>query len=209
MVARRAAATPLPLPLHGTAARACGIALAGLMVCARGEHFANVDALPTASWAVFFLAGALLRPLWMLPLLFGIVSLLDLIGLASGSSSDWCLSPAYWALALAYAALWWGGLPFASQLQRQAWRRVTGPLLALLISGSAAYVLSKAGSISCLVATRMPRSAGSLRACRRTIHTHLQHWPAISAWLSPCWLHTAPLVHVHPWEHAHDHPRAR
>ncbi|MBV6669993.1 hypothetical protein KV691_11955 [Xanthomonas euvesicatoria pv. alangii] len=145
MVARRAAATPLPLPLHGTAARACGIALAGLMVCARGEHFANVDALPTASWAVFFLAGALLRPLWMLPLLFGIVSLLDLIGLASGSSSDWCLSPAYWALALAYAALWWGGLLFASQLQRQAWRRVTGPLLALLISGSAAYVLSKAG----------------------------------------------------------------
>ncbi|MFA4432872.1 hypothetical protein P2B10_01330 [Xanthomonas perforans] len=145
MVARRAAATPLPLPLHGTAARACGIALAGLMVCARGEHFANVDALPTASWAVFFLAGALLRPLWMLPLLFGIVSLLDLIGLASGSSSDWCLSPAYWALALAYAALWWGGLLFASQLQREAWRRVTGPLLALLISGSAAYVLSKAG----------------------------------------------------------------
>ncbi|MCC8912552.1 hypothetical protein [Xanthomonas euvesicatoria] len=143
MVAWRAAATPLPL--HGTAARACGIALAGLMVCARGEHFANVDALPTASWAVFFLAGALLRPLWMLPLLFGIVSLLDLIGLASGSSSDWCLSPAYWALALAYAALWWGGLLFASQLQRQAWRRVTGALLALLISGSAAYVLSKAG----------------------------------------------------------------
>ncbi len=145
MVARRAAATPLPLPLHGKAASACGIALAGLMVCARGEHFANVDALPTASWAVFFLAGALLRPLWMLPLLFGIVSLLGLIGLASGSSSDWCLSPAYWALALAYAALWWGGLLFASQLQRQAWRCVTGPLLALLISGSAAYVLSKAG----------------------------------------------------------------
>ncbi|MBO9789967.1 hypothetical protein [Xanthomonas phaseoli] len=143
MMARRAAATPLPL--HGSAARACGIALAGLMVCARGEHFAHADALPTASWAVFFLAGALLRPLWMLPLLFGIVSLLDLIGLASGSSSDWCLSPAYWALALAYAVLWWGGLLFASQLQRQAWRRVTRPLLALLISGSTAYVLSKAG----------------------------------------------------------------
>lgn len=143
MVAPRAAATPLPL--HGTAARACGIALAVLMVCARGEHFANVDALPTASWAVFFLAGALLRPLWMLPLLFGIVSLLDLIGLASGSSSDWCLSPAYWALALAYAALWWGGLLSALQLQRQGWRRVVGPLLTLLISGSAAYLLSKAG----------------------------------------------------------------
>ncbi|KPL47536.1 hypothetical protein XAXN_19275 [Xanthomonas axonopodis] len=143
MVARRAAAAPLPL--HGTVARACGIALAVLMVCACGEHFANVDALPTASWAVFFLAGALLRPLWMLPLLFGIVSLLDLIGLASGSSSDWCMSPAYWALALAYAVLWCGGRLSALQVQRQARCGVTGPLLALLISGSAAYLISEGG----------------------------------------------------------------
>lgn len=41
------------------------------MVCTRGEHVASVGALPSASWAVFFLAGALLRPPWMLPLLFG------------------------------------------------------------------------------------------------------------------------------------------
>ncbi|USJ02887.1 hypothetical protein MUG10_15885 [Xanthomonas prunicola] len=134
------------LPLHGEAARTCGIALAALMVCTRGEHFVSVDALPSASWAVFFLAGALLRPLWMLPLLFGIAALLDLIGLASGSSSDWCMSSAYWALALAYAVLWCGGrLSALLQVQRQARRTVAGPLLALLISGSAAYLLSKGG----------------------------------------------------------------
>ncbi|MCL1501382.1 hypothetical protein M3O57_07260 [Xanthomonas nasturtii] len=134
-----------PLPLHGAAARICGIALAVLMVCTRGEHFASVDALPSASSAVFFLAGALLRPLWMLPLLFGIASLLDLIGLASGSVSDWCLSPAYWALALAYAVLWCGGRLSAVQLQREGWCGVAGLPLALLISGSAAYLLSKGG----------------------------------------------------------------
>lgn len=70
------------------------------MVCTRGAHFASVDALPSASLAVFFLTGALLRSWWMLPLLFGIAALRDLIGLALGSSSDWCMSPAYWALAL-------------------------------------------------------------------------------------------------------------
>ncbi|OAX86144.1 hypothetical protein A7D16_04390 [Xanthomonas nasturtii] len=134
-----------PLPLHGAAARICSIALAVLMVCTRGEHFASVDALPSASSAVFFLAGALLRPLWMLPLLFGIASLLDLIGLASGSVSDWCLSPAYWALALAYAVLWCGGRLSAVQLQREGWCGVAGLPLALLISGSAAYLLSKGG----------------------------------------------------------------
>ncbi len=139
IVAPRVAA----LPLHGEAVRGCGIALAAVMVCTRGAHFASVDALPSASWAVFFLTGALLRPLWMLPLLLGIAALLDLIGLASGSSSDWCMSPAYWALALAYAVSWCGGRLSALQLRRQARRGVTGPLWALLISGSAAYLLSK------------------------------------------------------------------
>lgn len=81
----------------------------------------------------------------MLPLLFGIASLLDLIGLASGSVSDWCLSPAYWALALAYAVLWCGGRLSAVQLQREGWCGVAGLPLALLISGSAAYLLSKGG----------------------------------------------------------------
>ncbi|ALS96564.1 hypothetical protein [Xanthomonas oryzae] len=141
MVALRVAA----LPLHGEAARRCGIAFAAAMVCTRGAHFASVHALPSASWAVFFLTGALLRPRWMLPLLFGIAALLDLIGLASGSSSHWRMSPAYWALALAYAVSWCGGRLCALQLRHQARRGVTAPLWALLISGSAAYLLSKGG----------------------------------------------------------------
>ncbi|PPV07345.1 hypothetical protein XBLMG947_1358 [Xanthomonas bromi] len=141
MVAARVAA----VPLQGKAARTCGIALAALMVCTHGQHLAHVDALPSASWAVFFLAGALLRPLWMLPLLYGIASLLDLIGVALGNSSDWCLSPAYWAFALAYAVLWGGGRLAASRRQRDTWRRVAGPLSAVLISGSAAYLLCKGG----------------------------------------------------------------
>ncbi|OLH27541.1 hypothetical protein DXO044_09225, partial [Xanthomonas oryzae pv. oryzae] len=141
MVAPRVAA----LPLHGEAARRCGIALAAVMVCTRGAHFASLHALTSASLAVFFLTGALLRPRRMLPLLFGIAALLDLIGLASGSSSDWCMSTAYWALALSYAVSWCGGRLSALQLRRHARRGVTAPVWALLICGSAAYLLSKGG----------------------------------------------------------------
>lgn len=143
------AASPAPpagLPLASAAAQAvAGLSLAALMVCTRGQHFASVDALPSASWAVFFLAGALLRPWWPLPALFALSSALDLASLASGTISDWCLSPAYWALALAYAALWWSGRMYARHLHDGRWRSVPRLAIALLLGASVAYVLSKGG----------------------------------------------------------------
>lgn len=133
------------LPLQGGAQLAAGLLLALLMICTRGQHFASVNALPSASWAVFFLAGALLRPMWTLPLFFLLSSLLDLGSLAAGTITDWCVSPAYWALAFAYAALWLGGHIYARRLHRQHVRTVPPLVLALLLSGSVAYLLSKGG----------------------------------------------------------------
>lgn len=123
---------------------AAALALAALMVCTRGQHFATVDALPSASWAVFFLAGALLRPAWLFPAFFVLSSLLDLASLALGRVTDWCLSPAYWALALAYGALWWGGRIYA-RMHRD--RLATVPMLALtlLATSVVAYLISKGG----------------------------------------------------------------
>ena len=90
-----------------------GAALALLMLCTRGQHFASVHALPSASWAVFFLAGALLRTRWMFAGLFALASLLDWGSYAAGTISDWCLSPAYWALLPAYGTLWLAGRLYA------------------------------------------------------------------------------------------------
>lgn len=120
------------------------LALAALMVCTRGQHFATVDALPSASWAVFFLVGALLRPAWLFPAFFVLSSLLDLASLALGRVTDWCLSPAYWALAIAYAALWWGGR-FYARMHRD--RIGTVPMLALTLVATSvvAYLISKGG----------------------------------------------------------------
>lgn len=121
-----------------------GAALAALMIATRGQHFASVNALPSASWAVFFLAGALLRPMWALPALFVLSSLLDFASLATGTITDWCLSPAYWAVALAYAALWLGGT-FYARMHRDAWSTVPRLALLLVATASIAYLVSKGG----------------------------------------------------------------
>jgi len=134
------------LPLSSAAGQwTAGLALALLMICTRGQHFASVNALPSASWAVFFLAGALLRPMWTLPALFVLSSALDIGSLAAGTITDWCVSPAYWALAFAYAALWLGGHFYARRLHRADWRGVPRLALALLVTASVAYLLSKGG----------------------------------------------------------------
>jgi len=121
-----------------------GAALAALMIATRGQHFASVDALPSASWAVFFLAGALLRPMWALPVFFVLSSLLDFASLASGTITDWCLSPAYWAVALAYAALWLGGT-FYARMHRDRWNTIAKMALMLVATASVAYLISKGG----------------------------------------------------------------
>ena len=123
---------------------AVGLALAALMIATRGQHFASVDALPSASWAVFFLAGALLRPMWALPAFFVLSTALDLGSYAAGTITDWCLSPAYWALAFAYASLWLGGRVYRD-LHRDRWRDMPRLAIVLLATASAAYLLSKGG----------------------------------------------------------------
>ena len=131
-------------PASPRAQAAIAVALAALMLCTRGQHFASVDALPSASWAVFFLVGALLRPVWALPLFFALSTSLDLLSLASGTISDWCLSPAYWALAVAYTVLWFGGRTYGG-IHREDWRAVPRLALVLLVTASVAYLVSKGG----------------------------------------------------------------
>ncbi len=93
-----------------------GIALAALMLATRGQHFPTVkQMLPSASWAVFFLAGVYLRPAWVLAALFGLASLLDFAAINWQGVSDYCVSPAYIALIPAYAVLWFGGRWFAGR----------------------------------------------------------------------------------------------
>lgn len=120
-----------------------GLLLAVLMLVTRGQHFATLN-LPSASWAVFFIAGVLLRPRWVFPALFALAMALDFGMVASGSVTEWCTSPAYWLLVPAYGALWLGGRLYAG------WHRERlGSLLVLastvLAAAFVCHLLSSGG----------------------------------------------------------------
>lgn len=112
---------------------AVGVVLVLLMAMTRGSHFSVVN-LPSASWAVFFLAGVLLRPRWAFPLLFLQALFMDLQ--ATGWSSDsHCMTVAYWMLVPAYGALWFGGRLYAG------WHREHFSSLLILVPTVAASAL--------------------------------------------------------------------
>lgn len=129
-----------------------GAVLALLLIATRGQHFATLNSLPGASWAVFFLAGIYLRPVWVLPALLAFVWGLDftphLLSGASlaeivGGGKAFCLTPAYFFLLPAYAALWFTGRWYAGQY-RFEWRTLL-PLAGAALVGAALCELFSSG----------------------------------------------------------------
>ncbi|MFP5349285.1 MAG: hypothetical protein ACLGHO_05530 [Gammaproteobacteria bacterium] len=131
------------LTLSGRNQFVIGIALAALMVATRGQHFATLHNLPGASWAVFFLAGAYVRPAWALPALLGLVWFLDFAAFTWGGASGFCLTPAYAFLLPAYASLWLAGRWYATRY-RFAWGTLA-PLAVAVIAGAAVCQLFSSG----------------------------------------------------------------
>ncbi|KJH83147.1 MULTISPECIES: hypothetical protein [Pseudomonadaceae] len=122
---------------------AVGIALVALMAMTRGQHFASVN-LPSASWAVFFLAGVLLAPRWVFPALFVEASLLDFAAIEWNGVSSYCLSPAYWMLAPAYGSLWFGGRTYA-RLHRDQLSSLAVLAGVVMLSAFVCYLFSGGG----------------------------------------------------------------
>jgi len=130
------------LPLAGFRPQlVASLVLVLLMLCTRGQHFVAVHALPSASWAVFFLAGALVRTRWLPVGLFALASALDFGSYAAGTISDWCLSPAYWALVPAYGTLWFAGRLYAG-MHRGQWSDVARLVPVLVVAAFVTYVIS-------------------------------------------------------------------
>lgn len=121
-----------------------GLALAALLAMTRGHHFASVESLPSASWAVFFLAGVFVRSRWAFPALFLEAVALDFGALWSGAVSDWCISPAYWLLVPAYGVLWFGGRLFADR-QLQGLRQLAWLAVCVIVSAFVTQVISSGG----------------------------------------------------------------
>ncbi|MBD8524532.1 hypothetical protein [Pseudomarimonas arenosa] len=100
-------------------------ALALVMVLTRIHHFGPI---PDASWAVFFGAGFWMGRAWRwaFPSLMLVAVTVDYFVItASGQNffSHYCVSPGYWMLLPAHAAMWAGGRLLALRAQRPAWQR--------------------------------------------------------------------------------------
>lgn len=106
-----------------------GITFATLMAATRGHHFGVLEYVPTASWAVFFLAGIYLNSLWIFPALLAEAALLDFAAVTWGGIDSFCVSPTYGFLLPAYGMLWGAGRWYARRH-----REKTATLLPLAVS---------------------------------------------------------------------------
>jgi hypothetical protein len=84
------------------------IGLCVVMLITRGSHVSGWNALPEASWMVFFIAGLLL-PRWSLAAFLGLAVGIDAYAFTFGGVPGTCLSVAYAMLIPAYSVMWIAG----------------------------------------------------------------------------------------------------
>lgn len=122
------------------------VALAVLMAATRFNHFGSAVSLPDASLAIFFLGGLYTARLARasvaaFALLILEAGLVDYYATSVQGLSDYCITPAYWALIPAYGSLWLAGHWFARR------HTMNGKGLAVLamtawVAGSFAFAFS-------------------------------------------------------------------
>ncbi len=125
------------------------LVLALVMALTRIHHsfLHHFDALPDASWGVFFLAGFWLRgsARWAFPLLMVEAVLVDYVVITNQGLDFWshyCVSVAYWFLIPSYFSLWLGGSLLAKYQRGLSLSTLGMAVLALLVSVTACYLLS-------------------------------------------------------------------
>jgi len=126
------------LTLSKTNQTLIGLLLLALVFITCGEHLAALSHLPSASLAVFFLAGFYLKPRWaFLALLLACVGI-DYYAITAGGVNSFCVTPAYGFLLPAYAVLW-----LAGRWLNQRYQFAATTLLPLVGSVSVAAIVSE------------------------------------------------------------------
>jgi len=125
------------------------LVLALVMAATRIHHsfLHHFDALPDASWGVFFLAGFWLRgsARWAFPLLMVEAVLVDYVVITNQGLDFWshyCVSVAYWFLIPSYFSLWLGGSLLAKYQRGLSLSTLGMAVLALLVSVTVCYLIS-------------------------------------------------------------------
>jgi hypothetical protein len=110
-----------------------------LIVLTRYSAF-HTWGLPSATLAVFFVAGIYLRKFIFPALLLATAGLTDYFSIQAGTS-DWCITPAYMFLIPTYLCLWFAGRQF-DNLQILSPRGLGHLAFFLLLSSTAAFIIS-------------------------------------------------------------------
>jgi hypothetical protein len=141
------------------------LALALLMAVTRVHHsfITHFEALPDASWAIFFLAGFWLRgsARWAFPLLMAEAVLIDyavITGQGIDFWSHYCVSAAYWFLLPSYFALWAGGSWLAKHQAGLGLQTLGLAAVALLVGVSVCYLLSNGSFYWLSASVPLPRT---------------------------------------------------
>lgn len=122
-------------------------ALALLMAAMRAHHF---GAIPDASWAVFFAAGVYLtgHQRWAFPALMALAVVVDYVVISATGVNFWshyCVSPGYWFLLPAHAAMMAAGQWAASAGLAPRWALLGRLVLALAVGTAACHLLAQGG----------------------------------------------------------------
>ncbi|HTV86070.1 MAG TPA: hypothetical protein VME63_11720 [Dyella sp.] len=143
-------------------------ALALLMALTRIHHsiLHHFDALPDASWGVFFLAGFWLRgsARWAFPLLMAEAVVVDYVvitGMGIDFFSHYCVSAGYWFLIPAYGSLWLGGSWLAKHQAGLRLSTLALAAVALLVAENLCYLISNGSFYWLSHSVPTPRSMGA------------------------------------------------
>lgn len=147
------------------------LALAVVMAATRMHHslLHHFDALPDASWGIFFLAGFWLRGAgrWAFPLLMAEAVLIDYLVINGQGIDFWshyCVSVAYWFLIPSYFSLWLGGSWLAKRQVGLRLQTLGMAVVALAVSWAACYLVSNGSFYWLSSSVPLPRSAAAWSA---------------------------------------------
>lgn len=114
-----------------------------LMLATRTHHFASLNHLPSASIAIFFLAGMYLRNIKAFWFFYILTITIDLASSYYRGQFGDCITTSYPALVLSYAVMFTAGFYTRPNWEQSAWQtNVVKVALALFIASSIAFFIS-------------------------------------------------------------------
>ncbi|WP_133000681.1 hypothetical protein [Luteimonas arsenica] len=121
-----------------------------LMAATRSHVFNHFTPVPDASWAVFFIGGFYLRNWvrWAFPALMALAVLIDYLVISRQGIdffSHYCVSPGYWMLVPAHAAMWAGGHWLRKHYHGASPAALARLALAVVVSTAVCHLFAQGG----------------------------------------------------------------